>query len=77
MATKLDQAGTEFPFSNTSGTGKGCPSPNFNGWEWRIQLGVGPAIIKMEMGVIRRILKRAKRWPDGLGGEGAYPNYAE
>jgi integrase len=30
--------------------------------EWRNQAGVGHAIINMEMGVIRRILKRAKRW---------------
>jgi integrase len=30
--------------------------------EWRISQKVGPAIINMEMGVIRRILKRAKRW---------------
>ena len=30
--------------------------------EWRIGQKVGPAIINMEMGVIRRILKRAKRW---------------
>jgi integrase len=28
----------------------------------RIATGVGPAIINMEVGVIRRILKRAKRW---------------
>jgi integrase len=30
--------------------------------EWRTGQKVGPAIINMEMGVIRRILKRAKRW---------------
>ena len=30
--------------------------------EWRVKAGVGPAIINMEMGVIRRILMRAKRW---------------
>jgi len=30
--------------------------------EWRVQTGVGPAIINMEMGVIRRLLKKAKRW---------------
>jgi integrase len=30
--------------------------------EWRSKTGVGPAIINMEVGVIRRILKRAKRW---------------
>src|SRR5207237_687783 len=30
--------------------------------EWRIGQKVGPAIINMEMGVIRRILKRARRW---------------
>jgi integrase len=30
--------------------------------EWRIAQKVGPAIVNMEMGVIRRILKRAKRW---------------
>jgi integrase len=30
--------------------------------EWRIGQKVGPAIVNMEMGVIRRILKRAKRW---------------
>ena len=30
--------------------------------EWRSQTGVGPAIINMEVGVIRRILKRARRW---------------
>jgi integrase len=30
--------------------------------QWRISAGVGPSIINMEMGVIRRILKRAKRW---------------
>jgi len=29
---------------------------------WRSKTGVGAAIINMEMGVIRRILKRAKRW---------------
>ncbi len=28
----------------------------------RTAAGVGPAIINMEVGVIRRILKRAKRW---------------
>jgi integrase len=30
--------------------------------EWRTQDHVGPAIINMEMGTLRRILKRAKRW---------------
>jgi len=30
--------------------------------EWRVKSGVGSAIINMEMGAIRRILKRAKRW---------------
>lgn len=30
--------------------------------EWRVKSGVGPAIINMEMGVIRRLLKKAKRW---------------
>jgi integrase len=30
--------------------------------EWRSERGVGPAIINMEVGVIRRMLKRAKRW---------------
>jgi integrase len=30
--------------------------------EWRTENGVGPATINMEIGVIRRILKRAKRW---------------
>jgi len=30
--------------------------------EWRIKGVVGASIINMEMGVIRRILKRAKRW---------------
>jgi integrase len=30
--------------------------------QWRTEAGVGPAIINMEVGVIRRILKRAKRW---------------
>jgi integrase len=30
--------------------------------EWRFQQGVGPAIINMEVGCVRRILKRAKRW---------------
>jgi integrase len=30
--------------------------------EWRTINGVGPAAINMEVGVIRRILKRAKRW---------------
>ena len=30
--------------------------------EWRSENGVGPAAINMEVGVIRRILKRAKRW---------------
>jgi integrase len=30
--------------------------------EWRSGTGVGPALINMEIGVIRRILKRAKRW---------------
>jgi integrase len=30
--------------------------------EWRAAQGVGPAIINMEVGVLRRILRRAKRW---------------
>jgi integrase len=30
--------------------------------EWRSEKGVGPAVINMEVGVIRRMLKRAKRW---------------
>src|SRR5262249_49095399 len=30
--------------------------------EWRSGQGVGPAIVNMEIGVLRRILKRAKRW---------------
>ena len=30
--------------------------------QWRTSAGVGPAIINMEVGVIRRMLKRAKRW---------------
>jgi integrase len=30
--------------------------------EWRSETGVGPAIINMEVGVIRRMLKRARRW---------------
>jgi integrase len=30
--------------------------------EWRSGQSVGPAIINMEIGVLRRILKRAKRW---------------
>jgi integrase len=30
--------------------------------EWRSETGVGPATINMEVGVIRRMLKRAKRW---------------
>jgi integrase len=30
--------------------------------EWRSESGVGPAIINMEVGVIRRMLKRARRW---------------
>jgi len=30
--------------------------------DWRSSQGVGPAIINMEIGVLRRILKRAKRW---------------
>jgi integrase len=30
--------------------------------EWRTGQNVGPAIINMEMGVMRRILKRARRW---------------
>ena len=36
--------------------------------EWRSRTGVGPAIINMEVGVVRRILKRAKRW-HLLGGD--------
>lgn len=30
--------------------------------QWRVDSGVGPTIINMEMGVVRRFLKRAKRW---------------
>ena len=30
--------------------------------EWRVKAGVGPAIINMEMGVIRRMMKKSKRW---------------
>jgi len=30
--------------------------------DWRVSQGVGPAIINMELGVLRRILKKAKRW---------------
>ena len=30
--------------------------------EWRAKTGVGAAILNMEMGTLRRILKRAKRW---------------
>ena len=30
--------------------------------QWRSEQGVGPAIINMEAGVIRRMMKRAKRW---------------
>jgi integrase len=30
--------------------------------EWRSERGVGPAVINMEVGVIRRMLKRARRW---------------
>lgn len=30
--------------------------------EWRSDAGAGPAVINMEVGVIRRMLKRAKRW---------------
>jgi len=30
--------------------------------EWRVKAGVGPAIINMEMGVIRRMMKKARRW---------------
>src|ERR1700730_4005514 len=30
--------------------------------EWRAKAGAGPAYLNMEMGAIRRILKRAKRW---------------
>ena len=30
--------------------------------QWRAAAGVGPAIINMEVGVVRRMLKRAKRW---------------
>jgi len=30
--------------------------------EWRSKTRVGPAIINMEVGVLRRMLKRAKRW---------------
>jgi integrase len=30
--------------------------------EWRSKSGIGPAIINMEVGVIRRMLKRARRW---------------
>ena len=30
--------------------------------DWRSAQNVGPAIVNMEIGVLRRILKRAKRW---------------
>jgi integrase len=30
--------------------------------DWRASQGVGPAMVNMEIGVLRRILKRAKRW---------------
>ncbi len=30
--------------------------------EWRSETSVGPAIINMEVGVVRRMLKRARRW---------------
>jgi len=30
--------------------------------EWRSKSGVGPSSMNMEVGVIRRMLKRAKRW---------------
>jgi hypothetical protein len=30
--------------------------------QWRTATGVGPSIINMEVGVVRRLLKRAKRW---------------
>jgi integrase len=30
--------------------------------DWRASKGVGPAMVNMEIGVLRRILKRAKRW---------------
>jgi integrase len=30
--------------------------------EWRINNGVGPAIINMEVGIVRRMLKKAKCW---------------
>ena len=36
--------------------------------KWRAKNGAGPVIINMEMGVLRRILKRAKRW-HLVGGE--------
>jgi len=36
--------------------------------QWRARTGVGAAFINMEMGVLRRILKRAKRW-HLVGGE--------
>ena len=36
--------------------------------EWRVKAEVGPAIINMELGVIRRLLKKAKRW-HLVGGE--------
>ena len=30
--------------------------------DWRPSQGVGPAMVNMEIGVLRRMLKRAKRW---------------
>lgn len=30
--------------------------------DWRASQGVGPAMVNMEIGVLRRMLKRAKRW---------------
>ncbi len=39
--------------------------------EWRSQGGVGPAIINMEVGVIRRMLKRARRWHQVIAQHGA------
>ncbi len=44
----------------------GVPQPSAypDRWhvQWRTAGGVGPAIINMEVGAVRRMLKRAKRW---------------
>jgi len=42
--------------------GKICAEDVLQFREWRSESGVGPAIINMEVGVIRRMLKRARRW---------------